>query len=128
MNSEIENFKEIYSERVATIDTRKNLLIDSINQYEEYLNPLEVLSEFTKSCVNKYRGLVPSTAVTKSSIDSCISAATLQTNSMVLNPSNTMRNLQNYYDSTFERKLTACNQTYRHLPLNHSMCAIKEVN
>lgn len=129
LNSQMETFQQSYSERLHAINEQKDSLIDSITQLNDYLNPFEVLSDYSNSCVAQYRSLVPSIAVTKTAMESCITTANNQMYSLIASPKVAVDNLELYYNQDFEKALTNCNVRFPNTTsLNNTICITQVVN
>ncbi|XP_037816600.1 uncharacterized protein LOC119606988 [Lucilia sericata] len=120
--NQINKFRQLYAGRVDGIEIQEAMLIDSLVQNEERLNPQELLSDFSKECVTKYRSTIPTVAYTKSSIASCRTTATNQVNSLLTNPTNTKNSLQNYYTNYFEKEITNCGKKFDNKTANYTLC------
>ncbi|XP_023301256.2 uncharacterized protein LOC111683419 [Lucilia cuprina] len=126
--TQIEVFKQSYASSLDTINIRQDMLIDTLVQTEQKLNPLEIVSNLSQICVSKYRNSIPTVAATKTKLNNCVNTANQQLNSMLSNPLNTKTSLDNYYRNTFERDIAACQKTYNTLPLNYTMCVTDVVD
>lgn len=85
-DAQMEMFKQIFNGKLSTLDIQLEMLIDSMKINDEILNPMEILSDFSKHCVTKYRPRIPALEATKSSIQSCITTAKNQLNSLLSAP------------------------------------------
>lgn len=124
---QMEKFRQIYSGRVNVFNDQLDMLIDSVVQIEERLNPLEVLSDFSKKCVTKYRSSIPTVASTKSSISSCVVTANNQLTSMLNSPLSTKNSLQSYYTNYFEKEIVNCAKKFDNVTANYTTCVTSVV-
>lgn len=124
----MEIFKQTYAASLNTIDTKLDMLIESLRQNDEKLNPLLVLSDSSKICVNKYRSPIPTIYSTKTRITNCITTATNKLTSLLTNPLNTRNSLDNYYKNTFEKEITNCEKKFALYPLNYTLCVTDAVS
>ncbi|XP_037816601.1 uncharacterized protein LOC119606989 [Lucilia sericata] len=127
-DKQIEVFKQSYAASLDTINIRQDMLIDTLVQTEQKLNPLEILSNLSQKCVSKYRSSIPTVAATKTKLNNCVTTANQQLNSMLSSPLSTRNSLENYYKNNFERDIASCQKTYNALPLNYTMCITDVVN
>lgn len=127
-DAKMQVFKDHYSQRVDAVNIQLEMVTSTIIQTEERLNPLELLSDFSKQCVLKYRSSIPSVASTKSSITSCAVQATNQVNSLISSPQNTRNSLQNYYTNYFEKEMTNCGKNYNNQTANYTTCVTSVVS
>lgn len=115
-------FKKVFNARLSTIDTELEMVIDSLRLNDERLNPLEVLSDFSKHCVSKYRSRIPTAVTTKTSIQNCVVTARNQLNNLVSAPLTTRNNLHNYIKSNFEKEVTNCEKKNTGVSFNYTLC------
>ncbi|XP_065357738.1 uncharacterized protein LOC135951915 [Calliphora vicina] len=124
-DTEMDLVKQTYTASLDTMNIQLNMLVDSLVQNENKLKSLEVLSDLSKKCVNKYRSSIPTVSSTKTKINSCIRTASVKLNSLLSSPLYTRNNLESYYKNNFESSITSCKRTYIALPKNYTMCVIK---
>lgn len=100
------------------------MLVDSLKLNDELLNPMEILSDFSKHCVTRYRSKIPTIENTKTAMQSCVTAAKNQLNSLMSAPLQTRNNLQNYYRNTFEKEVKNCEKKFTDnlLSFNYTSC------
>ncbi|KAM7361040.1 uncharacterized protein ACRADG_009373 [Cochliomyia hominivorax] len=127
-DTQMDNFKQNYAASLDTINMERDMIILSINQNEEKLKPLEVISDLSRKCVTKYRPFLPSAAKTKTQIDECVSTASRKVNSLLSAPFSTRNTLDSYYRTNFDQKAAYCRSKYINLPLNYTMCVVDLVN
>ncbi|XP_065357648.1 uncharacterized protein LOC135951837 [Calliphora vicina] len=120
--NQIAKFRQLYEGRVEGININLEMLMNGLVQSEERLNPLEVLNDFSKECVTKYRSSIPTLANTKTSISSCFNTANNQINNLLNSPINTKNSLQNYYTNNFEKELTNCGKNFDNSTANYTIC------
>ncbi|XP_065357658.1 uncharacterized protein LOC135951848 [Calliphora vicina] len=120
--NQMDKFTQLYAGRVEVININLEMLIDGLVQSEERLNPLEVLSDFNKECVTKYRSSIPTAAYTKTSITNCVNTANNQVNSLLSSPRSTKTSLQNYYTNYFEKEVTNCGKKFLNSTANYTNC------
>ncbi|KAM7361097.1 uncharacterized protein ACRADG_009827 [Cochliomyia hominivorax] len=120
--SQMQKFRQIYTGRTNILNDQLEMLVDSLVQTDERLNPLEVLSDLSKSCVTKYRSSIPSIASTKTTINNCINTANNQINNLLNTPLGTKNTLQNYYNNYFEKELTNCAKKFENFTKNYTIC------
>ncbi|XP_075146771.1 uncharacterized protein LOC142221086 [Haematobia irritans] len=125
---QITQFKQAYLDRAQSLDFQKEPLINEIIRADESLYPLTLLSEFSKSCVQKYKSLIPSMSWAKLAVDNCISTATSQATNVVSSMSSTNRTLQTYYSTNFEKDVTACQTKFNaSMSTDYTMCLANTV-
>ncbi|XP_065357716.1 uncharacterized protein LOC135951894 [Calliphora vicina] len=123
-DTKMDLFEKTFNASLNTISIQLDMLVDSLVQNENKLKSLEVLSDLSKKCVNKYRSSIPTISDTKKKINSCIKSV----NSiayMLNNPLVTRNYLDSYYKNNFESSITSCKKTYSTLPKNYTMCVTK---
>ncbi|XP_065371317.1 uncharacterized protein LOC135963410 isoform X1 [Calliphora vicina] len=120
--NQMDKYRQLYAGRVEIININLDMLIDGLIQSEERLNPLEVLSDFSKECVIKYRSSIPTVAYTKTSITSCATTANNQVNNLLSSPLSTKNSLQNYYTNYFEKEVTNCGKKFDNSTANYTIC------
>lgn len=99
------------------------MLVDSLKINDELLNPMEILSDFSKHCVTKYRPRIPTIEATKTAMQACVTAAKNQLNNLVNTPLTTRNNLQNYYRNNFEKEIKNCATKHANmLSFNYTTC------
>lgn len=120
----METFKQLFNGRLNTLEIQLEMLVDSLKINAELLNPMEILSDFSKHCVIRYRPKIPTIENTKSAMQSCVTNAKNQLNSLVNTPLTTRNNLQNYYRNTFEKEVTNCEKKFKDnlLSFNYTSC------
>lgn len=128
LNLELEHLAQSYNERLAGIGLEELWLLESIETMTNKLNSLEVLSDLTKSCIDKYRKSVPSEAAAKSSIEYCISTATNQLKGLISAPTATKNGLQNYYATSFENAIQNCDQRFPNSAEDYNICVSQVVS
>ncbi|TMW53432.1 hypothetical protein DOY81_001484 [Sarcophaga bullata] len=121
-DKKINEFKRRYNERVGTINIQLDLLVNTMEQNEARLYPLELLSDFSRQCVRKQFSYLPTIATTKSAIESCKSAAINDLKNLLSYPLNTRNTLENYYTNIFEENLANCDTKFNIFALNHTLC------
>ncbi|XP_065357669.1 uncharacterized protein LOC135951858 [Calliphora vicina] len=121
-DTQMEIFKQSYASSLDTIKVQQDMLVDVQVQTDDKLNPLEILSDLSKKCVSKYRSSIPTVAATKSAINSCVTTASNQLNSMLSSNLNTRNYLDSYYKNNFEKDIDTCQRTYSSLQLNYTIC------
>lgn len=126
-DTQIDKFRQIYSARTKTISIQLDMLVNGLLLNDERLDPLEVLSDFSKDCVNKYRSKIPTIAATRAALESCSSIASNHRKSLIAGPQTTRNNLQNYYTNTFENEKVKCDKKYEHLKYNQTVCLLQLV-
>ncbi|XP_065357694.1 uncharacterized protein LOC135951874 [Calliphora vicina] len=124
-DTQMDLVKLTYTASLDTISIQLDMLVDSLVQNENKLKPLEVLSDLSKKCVNKYRSSIPTITDTKTKINSCISTASVKLNSLLSNALYTRNYLDSYYKNNFESSITRCKSSYNTLPMNYTMCVTK---
>lgn len=128
-NYQLESFKADYLDRINTIVTQKESLLNELIRTDDRLYPLTLLSDFSKECVHKYKSLIPSLASAKSEMDRCIAAGTNAASNIISTPSSTNKTLETYYRNTFEKEVTNCRNKFNNsLPLNYTTCLANAVS
>lgn len=128
LDVQLEIFKQNYAASLETINIQRDMLLDTMQQNEEKLNPLLVLSDLSKKCVNKYRSKIPTIAATKTKINSCVSTASNRLQSLLAQPTSSRNSLDNYYKNTFDRRVANCKASYSNKPLNYTICVTDVVS
>lgn len=106
-----------------------DLLVDTIKESTERLSILEILSDYAKECVNKYRNTLPTESNTTYVIQNCSTTATNQYNSLVAAPTATRNDLAYYYNTTFEIELSRCgNNSNISQQVNYTLCVTTVVS
>lgn len=120
----MEIFKQLFNGRLNTLEVQLEMLVDSLKLNDELLNPMEILSDFSKHCVTRYRSKIPTIENTKTAMQSCVTAAKNQLNSLMSAPLQTRNNLQNYYRNTFEKEVKNCEKKFTDnlLSFNYTSC------
>uniref|UniRef100_A0A1I8P0T9 Protein TsetseEP domain-containing protein n=1 Tax=Stomoxys calcitrans TaxID=35570 RepID=A0A1I8P0T9_STOCA len=124
---QINQFKEAYLERVNSLEYQKDALLYELVRVDEHLYPITLLSDFSKSCVQKYQPLIPQMSWAKSEVDRCISAASAQANNLISAMSSTNRTLQSHYATAFEREINTCKNKFNVTTSNYTMCVANAV-
>lgn len=127
-DTQMDLFKATYIASLDTISIQLDMLVDSLVQNDNKLKPLEVLSDLSKKCVNKYRSSIPTIPDTKTKINSCISTASSKLNNLLTSPLYTRNYLDKEFKTTFESSLNSCKRIYGSLPKNYTMCVTKVVS
>ncbi|XP_061400286.1 uncharacterized protein LOC133336011 [Musca vetustissima] len=124
----VDVFRKHFTERLNSIQLVLDMLVTDIIKTNEHLNPLEVLSDISKDCVAKYRSKIPTVAVTKTSMQACITAAQNQLNNIVNAAVTTKVNLYNYYQNNMERDLKACTTKHPAQDNHFTECIAKVIS
>lgn len=129
-DNQINLFKHTYAASLQTIEIQLDMLVDTLTQTNEHLNPLEALSKFNQDCISKYRSTIPTISAVQNSIKSCVSTANDQLSSMLSAPLATRSYLASYYDNTFEKNIANCKNKFGSelLYLNYTLCAAEAVS
>lgn len=128
-DKQLEIFRQTYTTSLSTLNTKLDLMLDTLIQTEDRLNPLMILSDLSKKCVNKYRTTIPTAQQTKTKISNCIKTASDKLSTILNSPTNTRIDLENYYMNTFNKDVANCETRYGNLyPLNYTMCVMDVVS
>ncbi|XP_023302500.2 uncharacterized protein LOC111684544 [Lucilia cuprina] len=120
---QMEIFKQLFNGRLNTLDIQLEMLVDSLKINDELLNPMEILSDFSKHCVTKYRPRIPTIEATKTSMQACVTTAKNQLNNLLNPPLTTRNNLQNYYRNNFEKEIKNCATKHANMmTFNYTNC------
>lgn len=125
---QMEIFKERHTASIETINIKTDMLVKTIEQNEEKLNPLMVLSDLSKNCVSKYKSYLPSVNDTKSKMNHCVTTGKNKMSTVLYSPLYIRNNLDNYYTHHFEKNISDCYTSYHNLPLNYTICLTKVVS
>uniref|UniRef100_A0A0A1X5U3 Plasma membrane fusion protein prm1 n=1 Tax=Zeugodacus cucurbitae TaxID=28588 RepID=A0A0A1X5U3_ZEUCU len=125
---EINGIKESLDDQLLVLDKQKALVLSTIQETNEKLNPLEVLSLPTKHCVQKYRAELPYANIVKGLIESCISNARSYATSIVSTPTSYYNTLNNYYNIDLKNNLNACAKSHANPSLNHTLCVTTAIS
>lgn len=96
-----------------------------MQQTEDELDLLELISEMNKLCVRKYRNYIPVISVAVEGITTCITKAKERLTTALATPKQIRDNLQAYYKSTFESNIRNCYKTKNESSL---FCITQEVS
>ncbi|XP_073820182.1 uncharacterized protein [Musca autumnalis] len=122
-NLQIESFYDAYLERINSIKIHQKSLVNEIARVNENLEPLTVLSDFSRQCVLKYKQLIPSEAAADSEMERCMTWYRGQVNTLVQYMSATNRSLSNYYVGNFEKGISTCRAQFNlSHPVNYTQC------
>ncbi|XP_037948456.1 uncharacterized protein LOC119679933 [Teleopsis dalmanni] len=125
--SQLAEFKLSYQQQLNAIAVQTTLVEDKLSEVEEKLNPLELLDDLSKHCVQKYRIKIAKIATVKASLASCAATASNVMASLVAPAETTMRNLINYY-AQLNTNLNACKQKFENLVVNYTLCVTPLIN
>ncbi|XP_050322293.1 uncharacterized protein LOC126754406 [Bactrocera neohumeralis] len=120
--NEINSIKKSLEDQLLVLDKQKQLVLDTIQETNEKIDPLEVLSLPTKHCVQKYRPELPYASIVKDKIETCISSARSYATSIVSTPNSYYNSLNNYYNSDLRNSLNACAKSHANPSLNYTLC------
>uniref|UniRef100_A0A1I8MW95 Protein TsetseEP domain-containing protein n=1 Tax=Musca domestica TaxID=7370 RepID=A0A1I8MW95_MUSDO len=120
---QIESFRDVYLNRINSIEVQQKLLMGEISRANEILMPLTVLSDFSRECVEKYKNLIPSETAAESEVERCMLSGRGQVNSLINSMVSTNQTLSTYYVGTFEKGVTNCRSKFNASnPLNYVQC------
>uniref|UniRef100_A0A1B0G842 Uncharacterized protein n=1 Tax=Glossina morsitans morsitans TaxID=37546 RepID=A0A1B0G842_GLOMM len=119
-----DKFATLYENQLQTIQMQNDLLKDHMQQTEDELDLLELISEMNKLCVRKYRNYIPVISVAVEGITTCITKAKERLTTALATPKQIRDNLQAYYKSTFESNIRNCYKTKNESSL---FCITQEV-
>ncbi|XP_013106027.1 uncharacterized protein LOC106086055 [Stomoxys calcitrans] len=130
---QINEFKASYLDRVKGMEYQKDSLLIEIDRADEKLYPIKLLSDFSKSCVNKYEAIIPAKEWAKTEMDRCMSQASNKVDYLVTYMVSTNRTLQNQYSNVFEKQVASCETRFNtsSLAVNQTLClsnAVAETN
>ncbi|XP_065357680.1 uncharacterized protein LOC135951869 [Calliphora vicina] len=123
-DKQMETLKKTYTASLQVIPKRLVMLVDSIGQTEKRLNTLEVLSDSSKNCINKYRSKLPNVILTKQTINMCLVTASSQTDGLVIEAFQTRTSLDSYYKYNFEGNLQSCKVQ----PGDYNTCVLNAIS
>ncbi|XP_037816592.1 uncharacterized protein LOC119606980 [Lucilia sericata] len=121
-DTKIEVFNQSYASSLEIIGIKLDLLIFALAQADEKLNPLSVISEFSRQCVNKYRHMIPKIVDIKSRMVNCINQAVNKMPTLLADVIQIRNYLDNYYKNTFESNILNCQRFYGKYPRNFTLC------
>ncbi|XP_013115469.1 uncharacterized protein LOC106093042 [Stomoxys calcitrans] len=134
-DQKLHEFEAVYSGRIHTIDIQLDFLMDGLNEVEEELSTLELLSDFTQQCVKNYKHQLPGETNTTIVIRNCSDTAMSHYKHLVAAPIDTRNEMEYYLNTTFEMKLSNCNgisnSSNATNQLNYTLCVttvISEAN
>ncbi|XP_065357704.1 uncharacterized protein LOC135951883 [Calliphora vicina] len=127
-DKQLEMFNQTYTASLNTINIKLDLLVKTLDQTDNKLNALEVLSDLSKKCITKYRSSIPTIANTETKMNGCIKTASKRLPNLMANPFNTRHFLESYYKEDFNRGIANCEKKYAALALNYTMCITDVVN
>ncbi|XP_054746997.1 uncharacterized protein LOC129252882 [Anastrepha obliqua] len=119
---QINGVKNSLEDQLKVIDKQKVLLLNTIQQTYERIDPLEVLSLPSKYCVQQYRAELPYGDIIKANIESCITSARSYSNSIVSTPNTYYSQLNSYYNSNLKTGLNNCAKSHSNPSLNYTLC------
>ncbi|CAD6992705.1 unnamed protein product [Ceratitis capitata] len=119
---EINGIKKTLEDELEVLEKQEVLLLQTIQETNERVDPLEVLSLPTKYCVQQYRNELPYVNIIKANIESCITSARGYANSIVSTPTNYYNTLNNYYNADLKNGLNACLKAHQNPSLNYTLC------
>ncbi|XP_017492648.1 PREDICTED: uncharacterized protein LOC108380764 [Rhagoletis zephyria] len=126
---QINNVKNSLEDQLKVLDKEKVLLLNTIQETNEFIDPLEVLSLPTRYCVKQYREEIPYATTVKSYIESCISTARNYVSSIVSSPNSYYNSLSNYYNNDLKNGLNNCVKTHSDLKsLNYTLCVTSVIS
>ncbi|KAL9893095.1 uncharacterized protein ACN2A1_008354 [Glossina fuscipes fuscipes] len=120
-----DRFATLYENQLQTIQMQSDLLKDHMQQTEDELDLLELISEMNKLCVSKYRNDIPVISAAVENITTCIAKAKERLTIALATPKQIRDNLQAYYKSTFENNIRNCYKTKNDSSL---FCITQEVS
>nr|XP_014093840.2 uncharacterized protein LOC106620001 [Bactrocera oleae] len=129
--NEINSIKNSLDDQLLVLDKQKQLVLDTILETNEKINPLEVLSLPTKHCVQKYHGELPYANIVKDKIETCLSNARSYASSIVSTSNSYYNSLNNYYNNDLRTNLNTCAKLHANPSLNYTLCittAISKAN
>lgn len=125
---EINAIKKNLDDELLVLDKQKAALLNSIQETNEKLNPLEVLSLPTKHCVQKYRAELPYANIVKNKIENCITNARSYATNIVISPNNYYNSLNSYYNNDLRSNLNTCAKSHANPSLNYTLCVTTVVS
>ncbi|XP_023302501.2 uncharacterized protein LOC111684545 [Lucilia cuprina] len=123
----IEIFNQTYAASLEIMNKQLELLIFELQQADEKLDPLVVISEFSKECVNKYRHIIPQIVNTRSRMVNCINQAVHKLPNLLVDVIQIRNYLDNYYKNTFETNILSCQRLNAKSPHNITLCITQVV-
>lgn len=113
---------------LKVLDRHKVLLLKSLQETNEKIDPLELLGLPAKYCVQQYRNELPYAQIVKTNIESCISNARNYASSIISSANTYYNYLKNYYSNTFNPNLNACAKSNSNPSLNYTLCVTSVVS
>ncbi|XP_014093844.2 uncharacterized protein [Bactrocera oleae] len=113
---------------LKVLDRQKVLLLKSIQETYEKIDPLELLGLPAKYCVQQYHDELPYNQIVKANIESCITSARNYANSMISSANTYYSYLKSYYTNTFNPNLNACAKSNSNPSLNYTLCVTSVIS
>lgn len=113
---------------LKVLDRQKVLLLKSIQETYEEIDPLELLSLPAKYCVQQYHDELPYNQIVKANIESCITSARNYATSMISSANTYYSYLKSYYTNIFNPNLNACAKSNSNPSLNYTLCVTSVVS
>ncbi|XP_037948453.1 uncharacterized protein LOC119679931 isoform X1 [Teleopsis dalmanni] len=118
----IDAFKSGYEELIWSIGLDALLLELKYREFDNYVRPLQVISDFTKHCVQKFLWQLPNLNTVKTNLNSCVSSASSYIGTIISNAVSTQNTLISYYNSNFKTLLANCKKLEAQSHLNYTIC------
>ncbi|XP_013106033.2 uncharacterized protein LOC106086060 [Stomoxys calcitrans] len=126
---QMEQFRESYVKRVDDMEYQKDALLNELKNRDENLYSLTLLSDFSKTCVEKYKPSMPVAADVKNQVDRCTDTAHYKTDNLIYTMEVTNKTLQNHYDNVFEKEVSRCQSNYGTTKTaNYTLCLANAVS
>lgn len=118
----ISAFRDAYGKQLKPLDSQRILIEQKVNELEDRLNPLQLLGETSKYCVQKYRYNLTTITDVRTPITNCISSATSNLNGYVSSPENTKNTFRNYLNNNIRSTLNNCERNHNASLTNYTIC------
>ncbi|XP_050335730.1 uncharacterized protein LOC126762742 [Bactrocera neohumeralis] len=113
---------------LKVLNRQKVLLLKTIQETYEKIDPLELLGLPAKYCVQQYRNELPYEQIVKTNIESCITSARNYASSIISSANTYYNYLKNYYTTTFTPNLNACAKSNSNPSLNYTLCVTSVIS
>lgn len=108
-DNQIANFKTFYLERVNIVNIQLNFLMDSLKEVDETLYTMELLGNWNKECITKYKSALPEEVATRVMMNVCVTTANSFLPSLTKDLQETRQDLKKYFENNFEENVANCN-------------------
>ncbi|KAH8401540.1 hypothetical protein KR009_006325 [Drosophila setifemur] len=120
---EMDNFRLLFSKRLEAIDSQADSMELKLNEASARLDPLALISPWTRNCVQNYSSTIPTVNIARAAIVKCKESIS----NVLTSVESTSNTLKSYYNVNVKNGLADCVKRFPNAQLNYTICVTKVV-